>query len=315
VGPNAFRDNTGNPTGFAGSGRNMRGAVLGGLLPSYIDTNNRNVLNGRVLTEYATGWWGGLTGEITAADPFRFAWDAVYGSVTHPDASYMNRQGWYINLLAEYKLDWGVPGLYFLWGSGDSDSPSDGSGRMPVASNATPDNQLSTFWLNGSPTIGSWDGASGSAYVGTWGIGARIRDMSFLEDLKHTLRVNFIGGTNSPRMAKYLTGKPTNRRAVNGVVVGGANTLDARGEFNNANGGGPYLTTQDYAVEVTLDSVYKIYDNLEMMLELGYMHVWLDQSKGMWGAAEAGRYGNAAAIRGVSTTDALKASLWFKYSF
>jgi hypothetical protein len=131
--------------------------------------------------------------------------------------------------------------------------------------------------------------------------------MSFLEDLKHTLRVNFIGGTNSPRMAQYLTGKPTNRRAVNSALDG--RTFVVTNEFNGANGGGPYLTTQDYAIEATLDSVYKIYDNLEMMLELGYMHVWLDQSRGVWGADL--RNG----IRGVSTTDALKASLWFKYSF
>ena len=27
-----------------------------------------------------------------------------------------------------------------------------------------------------------------------------------MEDLKHTLRVNYIGGTNAPKMAKYLSG-------------------------------------------------------------------------------------------------------------
>jgi hypothetical protein len=321
IGPNAFRnptnviyDNTllpANTSPVAG----RRGVVLEGMYPRYYATHNRRGGGGLLGDrQYATAWWAGLTGEITAADPFRFAWDATYGSVTHQDAGYLNRQGWYINALAEYKLDWGVPGIYGWWGSGDNSNPKDGSESFPVMSVDNPDNMLSTFGFNGSPSVGgNYDGIFGpSGFAGTWGIGARIRDMSFLDGLKHTSRVNFMGGTNSPTMAKYITGKKT--------ITGGAATgTGIRGDFygayrdNGAIGGakGIYLTTQDYALEVNFDTIYKIYDNLDMLVELGYIHLWLDQSKNVWGAGGTKYPG----VRGVSVTDAVKAAVYFRYSF
>jgi hypothetical protein len=49
-----------------------------------------------------------------------------------------------------------------------------------------------------------------------------------------------------------------------------------------------------------------------MILELGYMHLWLDQSKSMWGSTNGAA---GAQLRGVSTTDAMKAGLTFMYRF
>ena len=300
LGPNTFRST------YSARGR----SVVHGMFPGHWQTSHKN--NGfndgyGASKQYATAWWAGLTGEISAADPFRFAWDAVYGSVTRPDASHLNRRGWYINALAEYKLDWGVPGLYGWWGSGDDSNPKNGSERMPVFDIWLPPNNLSTFGFTGYyRPYASPDGIFGlNAFAGTWGIGARIRDMSFLTDLRHTLRVNFFGGTNSPQMAKYILGKKT---------------AGARGgfidDFNST--GGLYLTTQDYGLELNLDSSYKIYENLEMIVSLGYIHLWLDQSRAVWGADPhrglAGA-GNGAHTRGVSVTDALKAALYFQYSF
>jgi hypothetical protein len=259
--------------------------------------------------EYASAWWVGLTGEITAADPFRFAWDATYGSVTYPDAGYLNRQGFYINALAEYKLDWGVPGIYGWYASGDNGNPRDGSERMPGLTTSTQDNMLSTFGNSGSQAVGSPDGVfGGSAYLGTWGIGARIRDISFIDDLKHTLRVNFLGGTNSPQMAKYITGKKSiDPENWGGPVIRGG---IGGGDFNTSQAS-PYLTTLDYGMEVNFDSVYKIYENLEMFVEFGYIHLWLDQGKNVWGNGGM-KY---PTIRGVNLTDAVKAAVYFKYSF
>jgi hypothetical protein len=62
-------------------------------------------------------------------------------------------------------------------------------------------------------------------------------------------------------------------------------------------------------VEVNFDSVYKLYENLELWVELGYMHLWLDQSRGVWGSNPT------LGVRGVSTTDAIKASMTLYYSF
>ena len=280
--------------------------------PRYWSTHNVSRGNPDVARSphsYATAWWVGLTGEITAADPFRFAWEGTYGSISYPDAGYLNRHGWYINALAEYKLDWGVPGIYAWWASGDDSNPRNGSERLPMLAQDTGDYPLSTLAWNGAISNST---AEGLFYrndpSGTWGIGVRIRDMSFLEDLKHTLRVHFIGGTNSPTMAKYMLGKKN---------IGGLRASSGAMDFNTAGAGtqqgGLYLTTQDYALEVTLDSVYKIYENLELMVELGYMHLWLDQSRSVWGAGVNPATG--ARIRGVSTTDAIKAGITLMYSF
>jgi len=306
IGPNTWR----NWPAATGTVNSARQYVQRGIYPAIWSTNNGLAANGHHSKQYAFAWWAGLTGEITAADPFRFAWDFNYGSVNYYDAPYAKRQGWYFNVLAEYKLDWGVPGLYFWWGSGDDSSAKNGSERMPVLAVNTPANNLSSFGFNGvwqNTAIGN-NGVLGQQFhAGSWGIGTRIRDMSFIEGLSHTFRVNFFGGTNAPGMAKQILGKKQ---------VGGNNGVWAAGsEFNQAGGGGAansvYLTTLDYGIEVNLDTTYKIYKNLELIVELGYIHLWLDQSKNMWGNGKDKYPG----FRGVSVTDALKASAIFRYSF
>ena len=262
---------------------------------------------------YATAWWAGLTGEITAADPLRIAWDFNYGSVSHDKTSWLNRSGWFLNLLAEYKLDLGVPGLYVWWGSGDSGDVKNGSGRMPVISINNTNMMLSTFGFNGEYYSGVADGQPlGQGYTGTWGIGARIRDMSFIEDLKHTIRVNFFNGTNDPAMAKYITGKKDPgfgrqmARNFNDYSLSAA---------TGGSGAGTYLTTLDYGLEVNLESIYKIYENLDVMFNLGYIHLWLDQSRGMWGAGWQNGVVGGTSVRGINYTDAIKANLIFRYNF
>ena len=193
---------------------------------------------------YGNAFWAGVTGEVTYWDPFRIAWDVNYGSASYEDQK-MNREGWLASLLLEYKLDWGTPGLYGWYSTGDDNNPRNGSERMPVVS-ANGNNQFSNFAFNGNPYIAR-EGILGSTMVGTWGIGARLKDVSFLEDLKHTLRVNFMGGTNAPKMAKYVGDyAPFEKRGVQAVAEGGF-SYDPM-----------YLTTEDYALEIGLTNTYKI---------------------------------------------------------
>ena len=84
-------------------------------------------------------------------------------------------------------------------------------------------------------------------------VGVRLKDVSFLEDLKHTLRVNFMGGTNAPKMAKYVgyNDLTAGKRGMNADYLHmGADAFDPI-----------YLTTEDYALEVGLTNTYKMYDN------------------------------------------------------
>ena len=75
--------------------------------------------------------------------------------------------------------------------------------------------------------------------AGTWGIGGRLKDMSFIDELKTTFRVNYIGGTNSPTMAKKMSLAGLWANSGSDGVVG----MDAM-----------YLTTGDSALEFGLSN-------------------------------------------------------------
>ena len=250
-------------------------------------------VGGDNLYSYGNAFWAGVTGEVTYWDPFRIAWDVNYGSVSYEDEK-MNREGWLASLLLEYKLDWGTPGLYGWYGSGDDNNPKNGSERMPVVS-ANGNNDFSNFAFNGNPYIAR-EGILGSTMVGTWGIGARLKDVSFLEDLKHTLRVNFMGGTNAPKMAKYVS----HNLKDHATVARYGTSYDPL-----------YLTTEDYALEIGLTNTYKMYDNFTVMLDAAYIAMWLDDSRSTWGKNPMA--GFAGDRNGVY--DAWNVNLSFVYSF
>ena len=249
------------------------------------------------LDSYGNAFWAGITGEVTYWDPFRIAWDVNYGSASYADQK-MNREGWLASLLLEYKLDWGTPGLYGWYSTGDDNNPRNGSERMPVVS-ANGNNDFSNFAFNGNPYIAR-ECILGSTMVGTWGIGARLKDVSFLEDLKHTLRVNFMGGTNAPKMAKYVSETQVYDKRGMAPMHMGADVFDPL-----------YLTTEDYALEVGLTNTYKMYDNFTVMLDAAYIALWLDDSRSTWGKdAMKGFNGNKG-----GTYDAWNVNLSFVYSF
>ena len=247
---------------------------------------------------YGNAFWAGVTGEVTYWDPFRIAWDVNYGSAAYEDQK-MNREGWLASLLLEYKLDWGTPGLYGWYSTGDDSNPRNGSERMPTVY-ANGNNDFSNFAFNGNPYIAR-EKALGSTMVGTWGIGARLKDVSFLEDLKHTLRVNFMGGTNAPKMAKYIRdyGNPYEKHGVSDVAQY-ATAYDPI-----------YLTTEDYALEIGLTNTYKMYDNFTVMLDAAYIAMWLDDSRSTWG--KNSMLGFSGKDGGVY--DAWNVNLSFVYSF
>ncbi|MDR3357459.1 MAG: outer membrane homotrimeric porin [Desulfovibrio sp.] len=243
--------------------------TTGGMLPAYgpLHRDGSSAAADRKLTSYGDAWWAGLTGDITVFDPFRIAWDFNYGEVIWQDDGRLDRRGWLASLLFEYKLDFGVPGLYGWYGSGDDSNPANGSERMPSVTTGNANNGFSDFAMNGAPWNHTREGVLSDNMTGTWGIGARLKDVSFVEDLKHTLYLNYIGGTNSPTMAKKL------------VNVAAKNPYAARG-----NGHDPlYMTTLDSALEIGLRNTYQMYENFQVYFEGAYIATWLDQSRTVWG--------------------------------
>ena len=205
---------------------------------------------------YANAFWAGITGELTFWEPLRLAWDFTYGSVDYGNSEW-NRRGWLASLLLEYRLDWGIPGLYGWYGSGDDNSSHNGSERLPSISANNLNNGFSNFAFNGNPYIPR-DNVLSYNMSGTWGIGARLKDVCFLDDVKHTLRVNLMGGTNSSGMVE------------DGFIA------HANDGFYGVAGLDPiYMTFQDYALEIGLTTSWKMYENFTIMLDASYLALWL----------------------------------------
>ena len=298
IGPNslgsASTNYTSNTTalGVQGNGKSF----LAGMMPVGGGLHKDGTADNKRLGEYGNAVWAGLTGEVTAFDPFRIAWDFNYGSVSYDD-SRMNRAGYLASLLFEYKLDWAIPGIYGWYASGDDGNPANGSERMPVLSTNNSNNGFSNFAFNGNPYIAR-EGIVGYDMTGTWGIGARLKDMSFVENLSHTLRLNVFGGTNSTTMTRYLS---SHNAAYNAISNSGANAALA--------GMNPlYMTTNDTAMEVGLTNTYKMYDNFTIMLDTAYIATWLDKSRSVWGNSKMNG-------RSDQERDPWNVNLSFVYSF
>ena len=246
---------------------------------------------------YGSMFWAGLPFAITAWDPLNIEVDLNYGYVesmgrygaykgavdpANLKRGSTERQGWLAKALVEYKMDWGVPGIFGWYGSGDDGNVKNGSERMPTI---VPMGNFTSFLGDGNYGWMWVDNAL--EYSGTWGLGLQIRDMSFLEDLKHTFRVAYWGGTNSTSMAKYM------------------NTASAwnDGFGNNTS---PYLTTNDGLLEFNLVNSYQMYENFDVNLELGYIANFMDNDT--WKKA-----GNRDSS--FQKQDMWKAQLIFAYSF
>ena len=111
-----------------------------------------------------------------------------------------------------------------------------------------------------------------------------------------------MGGTNAPKMAKYVRGaakKP-------GTVVSGPAAPYYDGAYDPI-----YLTTEDYALEIGLTNTYKMYDNFTIMLDAAYIAMWLDDSRSTWGKNPMSGFTG----RDGGTYDAWNVNLSFVYSF
>ena len=288
-------------------GKNNDGAGALGVAPATYALSNGKV-GRQIANAYSTIFWAGLTGEAVAWNPFRLAWSFNYGQ-SDTGVETLNRKGWYGSLLAEYSMDWGVPGIYGWYTSGDDGNVKNGSERMPtIEANNESTNGLDSFGTLGTLTLGR-DTLLGSTFVGTWGVGARVKDVSFLDKLKHTFHANLLGGTNSPTMAKYIKGQ----KDVDGQTLFRPDvTPGSMGDFNTANYYGLYLTSRDYAAEFGVTSTYQMYDNFKIVVEANYIALWLDQSKDVWGGYSTT---SGARMGGVTTQDAWNVNMSFIYKF
>ena len=288
----------GKNTRFNEGGVETADGALDVTLPGYLPGMNEFAL-GKTSKAYGSMFWAGLPVAITAFDPLNIEFDINYGYVeamgrydvlkrgTDLVRGNSKREGWLVKALVEYKMDWGTPGIFGWYASGDDGNVKNGSERLPSIAGA---GNFTSFMGDGNLAWGTgynfYD--NNLTYAGTWGVGLQIADVSFVEDLKHTFRVAYWGGTNSPSMVKYM-----------GSGVAWNDTT--------ATQDGPYLTTNDGLLEFNLVNSWQIYENLEANLELGYIVNMMD--KDTWDKSYISEQ------RNWSKQDAWKAQLIFAYTF
>lgn len=270
--------------------------------PSF--TLSSNPMGGNLYAEtskaYGSMFWAGLPMKITAIDPLNIEFELNYGWVEQMgryDMAVRNgqsgvhrastqRDGWIAKALVEYKMDWGIPGIFGWYASGDDGNLKNGSERMP---SVDPYGTFTSFMGDATMYGGGWVDLDLS-YAGSWGLGLQMRNIQFIDDLQHVVRAAYWGGTNSTSMVKYFGGRRDGWNAGTG------------------NAEGPYLTTSDGLLEINVNSTYKIYENLKAGLELGYIVNMMN--KDLWQSSDRSYLGQSFAKQ-----DAWKANLIFQYSF
>lgn len=182
-------------------------------------------------------WWGGAAFTLDMFDPFVFMADIAYGNAD-TDADAGDMEGWYIDAELDYKMDMMTPGIAAWWASGNDDDATDGTESLPEIDGAF---FGTTYGFDGYSLLAAGDIVDDDA-LGTWGIAFLIKNLTFVENLSHTIRVAYLQGTTDE------DGTPSYAA----------------------------LTEEDSAWEVNFDSTYMIYENLAAIVEMGYVSVDLD---------------------------------------
>lgn len=239
---------------------------------------------------YGDGIWAGISASYAIGNTL-LASEFIYGSVDMGKiANYtgfdttaagrtfdVRRSGWYAGLRAEHKLPWGTPGLIAWYGSGDDNNPYNGSERLPQYNTPWP---VTSLGFGGAHIDEAAWKVLGSSPGGLAAVVAQVKDISFTPKLKHVIRAAYFQGTNNPQMPrKSHMNYPT-----------------------RADGPHAYLTTTDSAWEFNLGNELKIYENLTLNVELGYVALQLDSDT--WRGVENSQY-----------RDNYRVSALFTYSF
>ncbi|MDR1124786.1 MAG: outer membrane homotrimeric porin, partial [Deltaproteobacteria bacterium] len=203
----------------------------------------------------AADWWGvGAAVKVMPTDALTVKFDAMYARLSGGDIEYntedIKASGYYFALAVDYALDWGTPGLFAIYSSGDDADDGDTNAEF----HRIPGLQYSDYIyptrmaFAGSMTCG-YDSYISVSGIGLWMLGAQISNLSFAENVNHTARLAYIRGTNHIDSA---------------LIRGGtAPTL----------GSVVPLAYEDQAWEVGFDTYWQMYENLTVGLELGYIYL------------------------------------------
>jgi len=187
-------------------------------------------------------YWAGFSSTFTVFDPFTVKLSAAYGKAEYDSENVGDdRDGWYVQAKASYKLDFGTPVFGAWYASGDDKRVDNaGEGWIPMVNGQfTP----TTSFHNGAYGLGGELALENIA--GTCGIQLGIENVSFITDLTHEFKVTWMQGTNHKDHAADAIAD----------------------EIPAAN----YLTTEDNVFSFDFGTTYNIYKNFAANLELSYL--------------------------------------------
>ncbi len=229
-------------------------------------------------TDDATAWWGGTSFTLNMFDPIVLTADFVYGDID-ADQDRNDRSGWGMDAVLSYSgLDYVTPKLLFAYTSGEDDETDNGSERLPVINK---DWSFGTYYFGGS-ALTSTD-MSNNQQFGLMTLGVSFEDISFFDKLSHDIHFLYIRGTNDADLIKNA----------------------AAGSLTNISADGMFLTDEDQAFEIDVNTNYQIYDELAAIVEFGYINMDLD--KDTWENYDSSRAGK--------DDPALKFAVGLVYSF
>lgn len=239
------------------------------------DKNIHHPLAARVRDKDSTMWHSGLNFRMTMFDPIVILGDLNYGSVDWgrdmPGISApggLEQSGWAMLLAAQYAMDMVTPRIWFGYETGEESNFQANirtvhaieSKRMPqiAARNrfgptagfgdkssfaAYNTNQLRTLLVGLGEPLGHGVHSQDKGAVGLWHVGFALRDIKSIDKLSHELIWLYAEGTN---------------------------------HRNNWT----LFTTEDNYWEVNLNTTYRIYKNLALILELAYGQANLEAMTG-----------------------------------
>jgi hypothetical protein len=215
-------------------------------------------------------WWGlGVALKVMPTDALTIKFDAMYARakvdylegggtfpmpspITYSDSDSFEAKGYYFALAVDYALDWGTPGFFAIYSSGDK-ADSDNLGRIPGL--AYGDNVYATRMAFGGSMTCAEDSYLNVSGIGMWMAGLQIADLSWIENVTHTARIAYIRGTNHID-SDFIQEK-------------GFGPEKGVGDF----GALVPMAKEDQAWEVGFDTYWQMYENLTVGLELGYIHL------------------------------------------
>jgi len=233
------------------------GGTRGTLLPGL------QGVNGSAYQDDQDIWWVGGAFTLSAFDPLNFGADLIYGNVDGgSNGSRDDREGWFFTAIATYTMDMVTPGVFFAYGTGEDDDPTNGSEAFPTLAGVY---APTSFGFDGSAMWKAKDCilSSGGTDYSAMVIGGGLYGFSFLENMSHDLIVAYGQGTNDADLTKKYEGQLNAARGLQSSIAGATP--------------GVLLTDKDSFWEVDFNTKYSLYEALTAYIELGYINPDLDK--------------------------------------